>query len=41
MTSVKYNITSSGSGQNRDGLTRDQIYVALVTEGFCQEEFEE
>ncbi len=32
----KFNITTSGSGQNRDELTHDKIYVALLTIDFCK-----
>lgn len=32
----KFNITTSGSGQNRDELTREKIYVALLTKDFCK-----
>jgi len=35
----KFNITTSGSGQNRDGLNRDQTYVALITKEFCKNEY--
>jgi len=35
---AKMNITSSGDGQNRDALTRDQTYIAIITEDFCQNE---
>lgn len=32
----EFNITTSGDGLNRDELTRDKIYVALLTEHFCK-----
>ncbi len=31
-------INSSGSGENRDALKRDSVYVALVTADFCKNE---
>lgn len=34
----KMNITSSGDGLNRDALTRDQTYIAIITEDFCSNE---
>lgn len=35
---IKYNITTSGDGQNRDKLNREQTYVAVITKHFCQED---
>jgi len=35
---IELNITTSGSGENRDGLTREKIYVALVTKDFITNE---
>lgn len=35
----EFNITTSGDGLNRDQLTRDKIYVALLTKDFCKNEY--
>ena len=35
---IEFNVTASGDGQNRDKLTRDQTYIALITKNFCTED---
>jgi len=34
VTAYKINVTASGDGKNRDKLTRNSDYVALLTENF-------